>query len=128
MPTYSYQAINTKGSQVKGKLTAANELDLEERLEESGLTLISQKVVKQRKTKLFKQVKSKDLIMMCIHLEQLDRAGVPLLDSLADLRDSADVPAFRDLISDIYEQVKGGELLSVAMAKRSDVFDEVFIG
>lgn len=129
MPTYSYTAVNESGGTAKGKVTASNEFDLEERLREQDLMLLTFKAEKKSKGGLLGgKIGVKELIMLCVHLEQLDKAGVPLLDALADMRDSADSAGFRDVMSDIYEQVKGGEMLSAAMAKRPDVFNEVFIG
>lgn len=128
MPTFQYRAINSAGQTVKGKVTAANELDLEERLGDLGLTLLDSKAQKPGMSKLIGKISIKELTMFCIHMEQLDRAGVPLLDAIADMRDSTDSPSFRDVMSDIYESVKGGEILSQALKKRKDVFDEVFVG
>jgi len=61
-------------------------------------------------------------------MEQLNKAGVPLLDALADMRDSTDSPVFKDLMAEIYESVKNGDMLSQAMEKSPDVFGEVFVG
>ncbi len=127
MPTYVYLAADNAGKTVKGKLTASNELDLEERLSGLGLMAIDHKVLKSRK-KGSGKVGVKDMIMFCVHMEQLSRAGVPLLESLADMRDSADHAGFKSLMSEIYENVKNGDMLSAAMEKRPDVFGEVFIG
>lgn len=128
MPTYQYVAINDKGQTMRGKVTAANELDLEDRLHELKLDLIKFRVIKPSRFGFGNKVKMKDLIILCVHLEQLDRAGVPLLDSLADLRDTADTPALRDLMADIFEDVKGGLMLSEALAKHPRIFSEVFVG
>lgn len=128
MPTYHYSAANAQGKIVKGKLTAANELDLEERLHTQGLDMVNFKLLKAGGGKFFGSVKPRDLIMLCIHLEQLDRAGVPLLDSIADLRDTADSPYLRDLMADIYENVKSGEMLSEAMKHYPNIFSDVFTG
>lgn len=128
MPTYTYVAADTSGKTVKGKITASNELDLEERLSALGLEVIKHKMQKNRKGLFLSKVKERELIMFCVHMEQLNRAGVPFLDALADMRDSTDSPMFKDLMAEIYENVKGGDMLSAAMEKRSDVFNEVFIG
>ena len=42
----------------------------------------------------------RDLIQLCVHLEQMQRAGVPLLDALADVRDSTEGARLRDLSAD----------------------------
>lgn len=128
MPLYSYVALNQSGTTVKGKMIAINEIDLEERMRALGMDLIRFKQSKSSKGGFRGRVSVRDLIMLCVHLEQLDKAGVPLLDSLADLRDSTESVKLRDLLSDIYEQVKGGSILSEALSKYPKVFDVVFIG
>ena len=130
MPNYNYLAINAKGKQVKGMINANNNEDLEAKLKEIGLELVSAK--KQGKNRSFLsfgcKITDRDLILMCTHFEQLDRAGVAITESIVDLRDSTKNPQFRDLMQDIYEAGKAGKLLSEAMASRSDIFDEIFIG
>ncbi len=109
-------------------MVAVNELDLEERLKGLGLDLIRYRMVKSARVSFFGRIKARDLIILCIHLEQLERAGVPLLDAIADLRDTTDAPRLRDLLSDVYELVKSGNVLSKALGKYPKVFDNVFIG
>jgi type IV pilus assembly protein PilC len=129
MPMYSYVSLNDFGKRIKGKLHAANEIDLEERLKDQKLSLISSKIIEEKRSKLSsRSVSIKEMIMMCIHLEQLDRAGVPLLESIVDLRNSADNMSFKNLMTDIYESVKGGKMLSAAMAEHPTVFNNVFTG
>lgn len=128
MPVYKYKALNDSNQKIKGEITAANDIDLEDRLKEVGLDLLDYTEAKSRKASAFSKVNMKDMIVMCVQMEQLDRAGVPLLDALADTRDSADSDKLRDVLSDVYESVKGGILLSKAFGQHPKVFDEVFVG
>ena len=128
MPIYIYTAAGKNGGTTKGKISAPNEMELEQRLGEMDMVILGFKVKKEKKGGFFGKIGIKDLIMFCVHLEQLDRAGVPLLESLADLRDTSDSPKFKGVMSDIYESVKGGEMLSAALAKKRDIFGDVFIG
>ena len=128
MPSYSYSAVNENGRTMKGTILAENEVDLEARLRDLGLDLISYRVVKEKTASFLSKVQLKDKIILCLHLEQLDRAGVPLHDALADLRDSTESAKLRDVMTDICESVKGGMLLSEAMAKYPEIFSEVFVG
>lgn len=126
---YDYVALNEKGRTQRGTMSAANEIDLEDRLKGIGLDLISCKVRSIKSVRGgVKALPLKDLIIICIHLEQLERAGVSLLDALADLRDSSDTPALKNMMADIYESVKSGSLLSEAMAKYPQTFNTVFTG
>ncbi len=128
MPVYRYKALNEFGKRVKGEITAANEIDLEERLREVGIDLIDYSEAQARKASPFSRIRLNDMIVLCMHMEQLDRAGVPLLEALADVRDSSESEKLRDVLSDVYESVKGGDVLSEAMAKHPKVFNEVFVG
>ncbi|MBI1274918.1 type II secretion system F family protein [bacterium] len=128
MPTFRYSALNEKARSIKGELSAANDIDLEERLKEVGLELIDYRIVKQKGSSRFSKVNLKDMILLCLQLEQLDRAGVPLLDALSDARDAAQSGKMRDVLSDVFDSVKSGEVLSKAFAKYPRVFDSVFTG
>ncbi len=128
MPLYSYTAINNDNKPVKGKINAANPLDLESKVKDLDFILVDFKINKVKKSGVRKKIKAKDMIMFCVHMEELDRAGVPILDSLIDMRDTIENPKMRDLLTDLIEYIRGGEQLSAALAKRQDVFDELFCG
>lgn len=128
MPNFSYSAINELGRKVRGTVVADNELDLEARLKQIGLELITAKQMASKKASRFSRIHLKDLIVLCMHLEQLDRAGVPLHDALADVRDSTESEKLRDVMTGVYEAVKNGNMLSKAMAAYPRVFSDVFIG
>ncbi len=128
MAHYNYKAINDKGRKISGEIIADNPIDLETRLKDLGLDLISWKETQYKKAGRFSKVQNKDLIVLCVQMEQLSRAGVPLLEALADVRDSTDSLKLRDILAGVYEEVKGGALLSQALAKFPDLFDDVFIG
>jgi len=68
-----------------------------------------------------------ELINFCFHLEQLNRAGVPLLEGLTDLRDSIEHPRFREVIAGLIESIEGGQTMSQAMSAHPDVFSQVFV-
>lgn len=127
MPSYSYTSINEKGRTIRGSMVAENEIDLESRLKEVGLDLITYRVMKHRAGGKSK-IKLKDMIILCLHLEQLSRAGVPIHEALADVRDSTESRKLRDIMTDVLERVKTGSKLSEALAQYPRIFNEVFCG
>lgn len=131
MPKYNYRALNKSGRPVRGSLSAANETDLFQQLQEGGFELIDCKEVgkKTNKFKIFgsRGVKTRDLIQLFVHLEQLQKAGVPLLDGLADIRDTTESAKLRDVSAEIHREVSEGSSLSEAMAHHPSVFDNIFI-
>jgi len=127
MAMYSYQAINQQGQTRKGLQDAANLVDLEFRLKRSGLDLIDAKVDSNKTGGQRKKIKRTELITFFFNLEQLTRAGVPLLECLADLRDTMNEARFREVIANLVESIESGKKLSQAMAQHPDAFDKIFV-
>ena len=127
---FKYRAVNTQGRPVRGVISAVNEVDLHNQLLMGKLELISCSPIKQKKSgsvNFFKRVKVRDLIQLFMHLEQMQSAGVPLLDSLSDIRDTTEQQTLRDIMSDIYKNVSEGTSLSEAMALHPKVFTNLYI-
>jgi type IV pilus assembly protein PilC len=131
MAKYSYRAVNEKGRAVRGTISAANETELFNRLQELNMSLLDCKEMTDKAGKFAaltaKKIQIRDLIQMFVHLEQLQKAGVPLLESLSDVRDSADSPRLRDIMDDIYSEVSSGSSFSNALAKHPGTFESIFI-
>jgi type IV pilus assembly protein PilC len=127
MALYSYRAVNELGKSTKGLQDAANLVDLEVRLKRNGLDLIDAKIDRGTIGLGRGKIKRPELITFFFNLEQLTRAGVPLLESLADLRDTMNAPHFREIIASLVESIEGGKKLSQAMAEHPDGFDKIFI-
>ena len=128
MPLYSYKAIDAQGRSVVGRLEAINLFDLEQRLQRMELDLVGGALASDM-ARLFGagKVTRQDLINFCFHLEQLATAGVPLVEGLADLRDSLENPRFREVVSGLIESIQGGRNLSQALVDYPNVFSKVFV-
>ncbi len=127
MAQFTYSALNERGRKIRGSIVAENEIDLETRLKEVGLDLINYKE-QTRKASRKAKIKIKDMIILCLHLEQLSRAGVPVHEAIADVRDSADSTKMRDIMTDVLEKVKTGSSFSEALNNYPRVFNEIFVG
>lgn len=128
MPQYKFKALNPDGKVVKGETFAQNESELTTILQEAKLDLLSCSQTQRFYQFRIRKLSHRDLIFMCIHFHELESAGVPLLDSVADLRDSAESDSLKALMIDIYESLKNGALLSEAFARHERIFDPIFIG
>ena len=128
---FLYRALDPKNNKIiNGKVEAPNDNAVEQILAESNLMLISAREIKDSfLTNLLanKKITAKELITLFITLEQFERAGVPLLDSLKDLASFSENPKMKSMMQNIYEWVKSGELLSAALSKFPEVFDEVSV-
>lgn len=127
MALYSYKAIDSSGKTAKGLQDAGNLIDLELRLKRAGLDLISAKEEADKASFGGTKIKRTDLITFFFNLEQLTRAGVPLLECLADLRDSMEEATFREIIANLVGSIESGKKLSQAMAEHPNAFDKITI-
>lgn len=127
MTLFSYRAVDPYGTVRHGVLDALSESDLDERLKHIGLDLISGKPAMKSRLFFGGRVSRRELITFFFNLELLTRAGVPLLESLADLRDTMDIPYFREILSEMIENISGGMHLSQAMSLYPGIFDSVMV-
>ena len=128
MPLFKYKAIDASGKFIQGSLDARNASDLELRLEKMEMDLVKFKA-KEHGVDLFgkNKIGRRDLINFSFYLEQLTRAGVPILEGLADLRDGEENPTFRDIITGVIEGIEGGNSFSQALGLYPKIFDDVFV-
>ena len=113
-------------------MEAGDVAELEARLLHIGLELIKSRAARRRLPRLWSlslplSIQRRELIDLCFHLQQLVSAGVPLLDSLIDLRDSVDHSGLRSIIAGLIEAISGGKSLSAALELYPQVFDTVFV-
>ena len=111
----------------RGNVDAMNAVDLELRLKRLGLELITFESINKSSMLRAKRISRKELVTFCFHLDQLMRAGVSIIDALTDLRDSAENPAFRQIVGSLLEDIEGGLTLSSAMNNHPSAFDRVFV-
>jgi type IV pilus assembly protein PilC len=124
---FDYKAVSAEGRTILGRLDAINVVDLEMRLKRMELDLVTGTPVERGGVFGSRKVPRRDLINFCFHLDQLARSGVPILEGLADLRDSVENPRFREVIAGLIEGIEGGQTLSLAMADHPAVFNPVFV-
>jgi type IV pilus assembly protein PilC len=123
---FDYKAVSLEGRMVFGRIDAMNVVDLEMRLKRMDLDLVTGNPVEHHRMFGNRKVPRRELINFCFHLEQLVRAGVPIVEGLTDLRDSMNHPQFRETIASMIESIEGGDTLSQAMGDYPRVFDGVF--
>ncbi len=128
MPAFEYKAIDKTGGTSRGRIDAANDVDLELRLKRMGLDLITFRARRTRSNAgTAGQIPRRDLITFCYDMEQISRAGIPIIDALRDLRDSIADRRFREVVSAMLEDIEGGKMLSQAMTAFPQIFSPVFV-
>lgn len=126
MTLYHYNALGKDGVLHKGVLEASSVAALKKHLREADLSLIRY----SRKISLFpsRKIKPRVLLELCLHLEQFEKAGIPLKESLEVLFQAQQLPKLKAILGEIIRDLQGGVLFSKALAKHASVFDPVFIG
>ncbi|MBC7780610.1 MAG: type II secretion system F family protein [Proteobacteria bacterium] len=127
MATFQYKAVDRSGRSARGNLDAMNDVDLELRLRRMGLDMIAFRSVEPRSRQAQGSVKRQEVINLCFDLEQISRAGIPMLDGLRDLRDGMENPRLREILTAVVEDMEGGRLLSQCLAQHPGIFNNVFV-
>ncbi len=128
MPSFQYKAIDQDGHRARGRLDAYNEVDLELRLRKMGLDLITSRMLAKNAPAIgSSSITRQDLITFCFDMEQISRAGIPLVEGLRDLRDGLTNPRFREVLTSTLEDIEGGKTLSESLAAYPKVFNKVFL-
>ena len=129
MPDYKFRTIDARGKVRSDTMVASNPMELEKRLGSMGFDLLSYKEhsnvsrsILQKKT-----ISRRDLINFTFHVEQMTKSGVPLLDSLKDIRDSLDYSHFTDVLQTVIDDIEGGKTFSLALAEHPQIFDKVYV-
>lgn len=128
MIVYAYKALAASGRVTRGRIEARNELELESRLRRMGLDLVSARALAGGEAQARKvRVSRRERLAFCFDLEQIVRAGLPILDGLRELGAGCTQRELRLVISGLVDGVEGGHTLSQAMARFPAVFDPVFV-
>lgn len=128
MPDYKFKTIDINGKVRADTMIASNPMELEKRLGSMGFDLLSYTEQSQA-FRLFghKGISRRELVNFTFHIEQLIKAGVPLIDGLKDVRDSMDYSHFTDVLQTVIDDIEGGKTLSLALASHPQIFDKVYV-
>lgn len=129
MLTYTYVARDTvSGRQVKAEISATDERSAAKTLMEKGLAPLEVKVKKESEG-LFGvrgRIPTKAKVIFSRQLATLINAGLPLVQSLNNVRDQTANKPLRDVITEVMGDVEGGASFSNSLAKHPRVFSEVY--
>ena len=100
-------------------------------LQTAGLELIQCSPISTKGIKIpgisLHKIKTRDLIQFFISMQQMQGAGVPMLDALSDIRDATSNDMLRDVLSELHRDVRDGASLSEAMANHPKIFKPLYI-
>lgn len=146
MPTYTYEAMNASGQEVKDSIEAASNEEAIKLIRAKGYfpTKVKEKAAKKtakkkkggEETMLVPKrkmpiaiggVSRKQLVSFTRQLSTLQDAGLPILRSLQILEQQQKPGLLKAIIGGVSDEVEGGGTLSDAMAKYPKAFDKLYV-
>lgn len=147
MPTYTYEAMDNTGLEVKDSIEAGSEAEAQTMIREKGffVTKIAEKGRRKGDTKADKAktaarsgprkrrafslggVRTKHLTTFTRQLSTLQDAGLPILRSLRILEGQQKPGPLKNSLMGVIEDVESGNTLSEAMAKQPKAFDNLYV-
>lgn len=128
MPDFSYIARKLDGERVSGTLSAASEREAISIL--SGRALFPVEVALDKPAQSISfggRVSGQQMATFYQQLSGLLRSGVPLLKSLAILREQSSNAKLNDVLEDVYRRVEDGEGIGDAMGRHPKTFSDVAV-
>ncbi|MBO5737524.1 MAG: type II secretion system F family protein [Clostridia bacterium] len=131
MPVYKYVAMNAQKQKVQGKFIANDEKDLAAELAKKDLYLVSATVEKEQNPNSILsggggKIQMKELTSFCRQFAIMITAGIPVLRCLENLKKQQYSAYLKSILQSVYDDVKGGDMLSQALDKRAKAFPNFF--
>ncbi len=125
MPDFAYVARSSSGQRVSGTLTAPNERDALSTLSAKALFPLEVKLEAPAMTLGGRRIKAQMMATTYGQMAGLLRSGVPLLRSLAVLRDQSSHVGLKDVLTQVHGKVEEGATLADAMLRHPKAFSEM---
>jgi len=129
MAAYSYRAIDETSAILTGKLIAANEAELEGKLNMQGLTLIEAKKTGLLALSLQRgpRFSDQDLLNFSFLLHLIVTSGIPLMSGLMDMMQNKEKKRISYVAGLLYEKIESGLSLSSAMEDYPSIFPYYYV-
>jgi type IV pilus assembly protein PilC len=136
MAQFTYSARTKDGAVDKGNIFASDRAAATANLIEKGFTpILVREVVADKGSKMSmlgkfqfgQKVKMADKVIFSRQFSTMINAGVPIVQSLAILKEQTESPALSIVVSDLAKQVEGGSTLANAMAAHPKVFSPIYV-
>lgn len=130
MPIYKYKGIDMDGKKVSSTIQANSADEVKVDLKSRNILMVSCNQLKEkRKSDFFavsSKVKTQEFLSFCQEFAIMLNAGVSITDSLDTLRKQPFGTIFKNVLSEVYEDVLKGTYLSDAFKKHKKVFPDFF--
>ena len=131
MPLYKYEGLTRDGSTIKGDFFAPDLATLKNDLAKQKIKLVSYSVMKTKKKNGFfsmssSKVSLRDFVTFVTQLSIMIKAGISIPNAFDTLRHQKFTTYFRNVLSEVYEDVLKGMYLSDSLDKFPTIFPSFF--
>ena len=126
-PIFLWEGKDRQGKVVKGELAATNETLVRAEIRRLGLTPLK---VRKKTKPLFsgaKAIEPKDIAIFARQLTTMMTSGLPIVQALDIISQSAEKRSMQELVTEIKNDVESGNSLADALNKHRKYFDELFV-
>ncbi|MGI8906437.1 MAG: type II secretion system F family protein [Candidatus Sumerlaeaceae bacterium] len=134
MPQFSYKAKDTTGQTVNGVLEAESSTVAVSRLQQMGFFPLNVQDAKSASAdagaavrRRAKSVKINDMATFNRQLADLLSSGIPLVKALSVIQNQTPNPTLVEVITQITQDVSGGDSLAGAMSKHPKIFSKLYV-
>ncbi len=128
MPRYNYSVLSQNGVLTRGEGVATSAQELARELTERGLFIQKIKAASPGLRLWNRTVaKPEDFLLFNHEFVALIRAGLTIPDALGLVGDRPNNPRFSQVLRRVFDDVRGGALLSEACGRQPDVFDSLYL-
>lgn len=140
MALFDFIGRDSSGSQIKGKIEAANSSAVAEQLSRQQIIPLKIEPAKVKAgagsdlaniniSELLggAPISLDDLIVFCRQMYALVRSGVPILRSINGMADSSNNPKLKEVLHQVASQLEGGYALSSALNQHPKFFSPLFV-
>lgn len=130
MPRFAYTALDRDRTEVTGTIRAKTMSQVRFELEDKDLTVLAIETKKGLADLDITpaRIKPDELMHISRQLSAFLRAGIPILDALAELREGTENRGTKRVLGDIGDDLAAGSTLSEAFEKHSNDFPPYYLG
>ena len=130
MQKFKYTAVNVNKKKFSGIYLAENVTELRNTLARQGLYLTSAKTMKNQRPSaalsLSGKIPIKELTTFCRQFAIMINAGIPVSESIGNLKNQDYSAFFKQSLSIVHEDLNSGMMLSEALKKQKRAYPEFF--
>ncbi len=137
MPVYEYVGMTSAGKKTRGVFDADNPRALRDQLKAQGVFITEyfegKAAAKRKKGEVeiklpgADRISLMDVVILTRQLATLQKAGIPLVESLSALIEQCEKEKLKAVVSQVRQKVNEGSSLAGAMAEHPEAFSDLYI-